>query len=154
MIKKFFDIKLLKFILVGVLNTIVGTFIMFFLYNALHCGYYFSSAANYILTSIMSFFLNKYFTFKSRGHMASSALKFALNVAVCYILAYGIAKPAVGFVLTMLPENILSPLNDFLHIFFSSDKAATENLAMLVGMCLFVVFNYFGQRFFAFKNEE
>ncbi len=86
--------------------------------------------------------------------MASSALKFALNVAVCYILAYGIAKPAVGFVLTMLPESILTPLNDFLHIFFSSDKAATENLAMLVGMCLFVVFNYFGQRFFAFKNEE
>ena len=32
-IKKFFDIKFWKFILVGILNTVVGNGIMFLLYN-------------------------------------------------------------------------------------------------------------------------
>ena len=28
-----------------------------------------------------------------------------------------------------------------------------ENVSMALGMCLFVVFNYLGQRFFAFKSK-
>lgn len=65
-LKKLFDEKLLKFILVGVVNTLVGMAIMFGLYNLAHCSYWVSSAANYILTSILSYFLNKYFTFQNR----------------------------------------------------------------------------------------
>ena len=32
-------------------------------------------------------------------------------------------------------------------------KTIQENGAMLVGMCLFVVLNYLGQRFFAFRED-
>ena len=60
-----FDAKLLRFLIVGVINTLVGSAIMFGLYNLAHCTYWASSAANYVLTSILSFFLNKYFTFKN-----------------------------------------------------------------------------------------
>lgn len=63
MIKKILslvDQKLLRFIIVGCINTVVGTAIMFGLYNLASCSYWVSSAANYILTSILSFFLNKY----------------------------------------------------------------------------------------------
>lgn len=154
MLKKVFDEKLLKFVLVGIVNTAVGTFIMFFLYNVVKWGYFASSAANYILTSILSFFLNKYFTFKSHGDMAKSAVRFTINIAVCYLLAYGIAKPLVVFLLTSLPDGILNPIENVMYSFLSSEKAVEENLAMIVGMCLFVLFNYFGQRFFAFKSEE
>ena len=63
-LKKFFDEKFFKFIIVGVINTLVGMGIMFGLYNlanlkALDSGYLFddmgywiSSAANYIIASI------------------------------------------------------------------------------------------------------
>ena len=94
------DRKLAKFLLVGVVNTLVGTAIMFGLYNLAHCSYWVSSAANYILTSILSFFLNKYFTFESKGNSAGEVLRFALNIAVCYLLAYGIAKPLCLHLLT------------------------------------------------------
>ena len=70
MIKKILslvDQKLLRFIIVGCINTVVGTAIMFGLYNLASCSYWVSSAANYILTSILSFFLNKYFTFQNHG---------------------------------------------------------------------------------------
>ena len=59
-----------------------------------------------------------------------------LNIAVCYGLAYGLAKPLVRL------------------IFSGLSKKWAENLAMLAGMGLFVVFNYFGQRFFAFREKK
>lgn len=126
------DRKFAKFLLVGVINTLVGTAIMFGLYNLVHCTYWVSSAVNYILTSILSFFLNKYFTFGSREKSASEVVRFAVNIAVCYLLAYGIAKPLCVAVLS------------------GASPTIRDNISMLCGMCLFTVFNYFGQRFFAF----
>lgn len=62
LLKKYLDITTLKFLLVGVVNTIVGTGLMFLLYNVFSVSYWISSAANYIVGSIVSYFLNKYFT--------------------------------------------------------------------------------------------
>ena len=87
--KNIIDKKLLKFILVGIVNTLVGTAIMFGLYNLAGCSYWVSSAANYVIGSILSYVLNKKFTFQHRGRIAQSALRFTGNIAVCYLLAYG-----------------------------------------------------------------
>ena len=130
------DEKLWKFLLVGVINTLVGSAIMFGLYNLAGVPYWPSSAANYILTSILSYFLNKYYTFKNTDTGWRPILRFALNIAVCYGLAYGLAEPAVRWVLS------------------SATVTVRENVAMLVGMCLFVGFNYLGQRFFAFREKD
>lgn len=129
------DKKLAKFLVVGVINTLVGTAIMFGLYNLAHCSYWVSSAANYILTSVLSFFLNKYFTFQSREKSAGEVLRFAVNIAVCYLLAYGIAKPLC------------------LAALAGASAAVRDNVSMFVGMCLFTGFNYLGQRFFAFREK-
>lgn len=136
--KNIIDKKLLKFILVGIVNTLVGTAIMFGLYNLAGCSYWVSSAANYVIGSILSYVLNKRFTFRHRGETAQSALRFAGNIAVCYLLAYGIAKPAAQAILTGATQQV------------------QENIAMLAGMILFTGFNYLGQRYFVFgeKNEE
>lgn len=63
---KLIDKTTIKFLVVGVVNTLVGTGIMFFLYNVVHLNYWISSAANYIMGSIVSYFLNKYFTFQNK----------------------------------------------------------------------------------------
>lgn len=132
--KKIFDVKLMKFIAVGIINTILGMGIMFGLYNLAGCSYWLSSIANYVLTSILSFVLNKYFTFKNHGNLVKSAIKFTVNIIVCYIIAYGVAKPLVFRFLS------------------SATVALRENVAMFVGMCFFTGLNYFGQRFFSFKE--
>ena len=54
---QFFDAKLIKFVLVGVVNTLVGMAIMFGLYNLAGCSYWVSAAATYILTSFLSYIL-------------------------------------------------------------------------------------------------
>ena len=89
--KKFFDPSMLRFLLVGVVNTLVGAGIMFLLYNLAGCSYWLSSAANYIVGGVVSYFLNKYYTFKNTERSWRQVLRFALNVAVCWLLAYGIA---------------------------------------------------------------
>ena len=147
--RSLFDAKLWKFLLVGVINTLVGTGIMFGLYNLANCSYWVSSAANYVLTSILSFFLNKHFTFQSRERGAGQVVRFAANIAVCYLIAYGSAKPLC---LRLLANAIAKPLVRL--IFSGLPKKWAENLAMLAGMGLFVVFNYFGQRFFAFRSPK
>lgn len=132
----FFDITMLKFILVGIVNTLVGTGVMFALYNLAGCNYWVSSAANYIVGSIVSYFLNKYFTFQDKSRSFKTVLRFIVNISVCYLLAYGIAKPVTLWILSSQPQKI------------------QENIAMLVGMGLFVCLNYIGQRFFTFKKEN
>ena len=98
--KKVVDIITYKFILVGIINTIFGTAIMFISYNTLNLSYWISSALNYILGSILSYFLNKYFTFQSQGKSFNEIIRFVVNIVCCYFIAYGIAKPVVMATLT------------------------------------------------------
>lgn len=136
MLKKLLDKTFWKFILVGAANTLLGTAVMFLCYNLLHLGYWFSSAANYVVGSILSYFLNKYFTFQSREKGVRVVVRFVINITLCYLLAYGVAKPLAARVLS------------------GAGKSVQENGAMLVGMCLFVGLNYLGQRFFAFRSGD
>ena len=134
---KVIDKTTFKFILVGIINTIVGTSVMFLMYNVVHASYWISSASNYVIGSIVSYFLNKYYTFQNNEKSFGMILKFIVNISICYLLAYGIAKPAVRWVLSSVSVKV------------------QENVAMLAGMCLFVGLNYLGQRFLVFrKNEE
>ena len=91
-IKQFFDIKFWKFILVGILNTVVGMGLQFLFFNLCGWNEWVSSLIGYILGSILSYFLNKYFTFKNKDKGWKPIVKFALNIAICYGLAYGIAS--------------------------------------------------------------
>ena len=134
--KKLMDPTMFKFLLVGVFNTLVGCGTMFLLYNLAGCSYWLSSAANYIVGGVVSFFLNKYFTFQNHERSWKQVIRFAVNVAVCYLLAYGIAKPLTLHALAGQPVNI------------------QENVAMLAGMCLYTALNYVGQRFWAFRSKK
>lgn len=122
-----------RFALVGVANTLFGTAVMFLAYNLLGCSYWLSSAANYVFGSILSFFLNKYFTFQSKQHSWKEIFRFVLSILLCYLIAYGIAKWSIEYLLT------------------GYGKAWVDNISMGVGMVLFVVLNYFSQKLFVFK---
>lgn len=134
--KKLFDKTMIKFVLVGLFNTLVGCGTMFLLYNLANCSYWFSSAANYVVGGVVSYFLNKYFTFQNKERSWRQVSRFILTLACCYLIAYGAAKPVVMWLLSGQPVKL------------------QENVAMFVGMGLYTVLNYFGQRFFAFRSEK
>lgn len=131
-----FDLKMWKFMLVGVLNTLVGDGLSFLLINVTDLSMWWATALPTAVASVMSYFLNKHFTFKNTEKGWRPVLRFALNIAVCYLLAYGIAIPVMQWVLS------------------GADDALRDNICKLTGMCLFVSFNYLGQRLFAFREKE
>lgn len=133
--RKLIDATTWKFILVGIVNTIVGTTVMFLAYNWLGFGYWVSSALNYIIGSIVSFVLNKYFTFQNKERSLRQVWLFIVNIAACYLLAYGLAKPLV-YALTL-----------------GLSVKVADNLSMGLGMILFVALNYAGQRFVVFASK-
>lgn len=130
---KLIDDSVWRFLLVGVGNTLLSAVLMFALEGL---GYWPSTAVAYVAGAVMSFFLNRKFTFHSEETVGRSALKFTLNVAVCYGLAYGVAQPLMGGI------SALTALPVIWH----------DRLTKVVGMGLYTVLNYFGQRFFAFRK--
>lgn len=133
---KLFDKTFLKFIVVGIINTVFGTAIMFFCFNILQLDYWFSSAMNYICGGILSYFLNKKYTFAVKETSRKSVVRFTINLTVCYLIAYGVAKPIAMF------------------IFQGAGEKWQGNIALFIGMGLYVFLNYIGQRFWAFKTDK
>ncbi len=135
-LSKFFDITFWKFIIVGVINTLFGMGLSFLLFNLFNVNEWISTVADYFFGSILSYFLNKHFTFKSKDNSKETIIGFIVNIIACYALAYGIAKVGVAVLLSSASEKLQG------------------NVFMLAGKVLFVGFNYIGQRFFVFKKNE
>ncbi len=129
------DNTFIRFGIVGIINTIVGMSVMFLLFNLAGCSYWLSSAANYVVGSIVSYFLNRNFTFHSKEKQGRAVVKFIVNIVVCYLIAYGFAKPLA------------------LHLMSGYDAQLQGNVALLAGSILFVILNYFGQKFFVFSSK-
>lgn len=125
-----------RFLLVGVLNTIVGSGSMFFLFNIVSCSYWVSSAMSYVIAGILSFFLNKYFTFHDKGKSYFQIFLFCLNQVACYFLAYFVADKAICFFAAGLSEKL------------------SGNIALFCGMCLFTALNFLGQKFVVFARGK
>jgi putative flippase GtrA len=162
-LKNFFDVKFLKFVLVGVINTIVGTGLVFvflnLVFNFLHpdVNFWVSSSLACIIASVMSYFLNKYFTFKNTEKGIKPIIRFALNIAACYFLAYFLAQNAVYWLITIEPFKAWATgifNTDFFTNLFNTYDNFTVNVATLVAACFFTLFNYVGQRFFAFRAKS
>ncbi|MBQ6431733.1 MAG: GtrA family protein [Oscillospiraceae bacterium] len=149
-IKSLFDEKLWKFLLVGVLNTIVGEGLKALLLAFTSLAPLPASAISTAIASVMSYFLNRYFTFKYKGDNAKAILRFTLNIAVCYILSHAIALLVIYPLLTGAENGWLSGLS----LIAAEKKTAADYIATYSGSVLFVGFNYLGQRFFAFREEK
>lgn len=130
---KLIDASMWKFLVVGVGNTLLSMVLMFILEGL---GYWPSTAIAYVAGAVMSFFLNRKFTFRSDEVLWKSAVKFALNVAVCYVVGYGLAR--------LLMPTPMEP--------YAFPYVWHERISKLLGMGFYTLLNYFGQRFFAFRK--
>ena len=134
LLTKFLDRTFWIYILIGFIYTALGAGLMFLLYNKFQCSYWVSSLANHIFGDIVSYFANRKFTFKNAEAYSKTLPRYLINVVVCYLAAYCIAKP-----LTM-------------RILSGASPTLQENIAMLVGMGLHIMLNYIGQRSFVFRS--
>ena len=134
---KDFIMEVFHFCIVGVINTLMGLVFIEVLYNLVHLNYWVASGISYFVGGVFSYFANGKVTFKVEDKDKDKWLpwRFAINIIVCYLIAYGVAKPLVRYVLSEQPTVIV------------------ENVAILIGMVLFTIMNFFGQKFFVFKKS-
>ncbi len=146
-LKSFFDIKFLKFLLVGVINTAVGEGIVLLLlhlagWKQFSWGAGAAAFVGTVIGSVVSYFLNKYFTFKNKEKGVKPMLRFTLNIGVCLL---------IRVVTATIVSNLCRAAG--LSLFGMSVNTFAANASWAVGACVFVGCNYIGQRFFAFKEK-
>lgn len=133
---KKFIMEVIHFGIVGVMNTILGWIIMAVLYNLIHMNYWLSSGISYFIGSIFSYHANSKVTFKVENKDKWLPWRFAINIIVCYLIAFGAAQPLVEYVLSAQPVVIV------------------DNVAMILGTGIFIFLNFFGQKLFVFQTQK
>ena len=137
---KDFIMEVIHFGMVGVLNTLLGWVIMAVLYNLIHMNYWLSSGISYFIGSVFSYHANGKLTFKVENKDKWLPWRFALNIIVCYLIAFSVAQPLVTYLLSMRQETY--------------SQALLDNIAMICGMCFFIVMNFFGQKLLVFRKTK
>ncbi len=135
LIRSFFDVTFWKFVVVGLICTAIGTGLMYLLYDVFGVNYWISTASNQVLAAVLALFINTRFTFQIEKLTRRLVLLYIITLAVCFALGYGIARPLVS------------------HLFSSLADVGQGNTAMLVGLIIYKILDYFGQRFFVFKKK-
>lgn len=118
--------QILRFATVGVINTLLTLAIIYLL---MHLGvdYRWANLAGYLVGFVVSFVLNRNWTFTHRGHWLGSFARWVVVAAFAY----------AGNLATVV----------MLHQWLGIDA----HFAQIGGMPVYTLLSYFGGRYFAFK---
>ncbi|SMQ77444.1 Putative flippase GtrA (transmembrane translocase of bactoprenol-linked glucose) [Bacillus sp. OV166] len=128
-----------RFIIVGIVNTVVGLSVMYLLLHLLGQSYWIATFVGNSIGAFVSFILNRNFTFKSKDSVSKSAIRFIVVILGCYFISYEIGRSFVEWILNK---------NEFFSPFFKTD------ISVLIGTCLYTLLNYFGQKLFVFSKKD
>lgn len=127
--------SIVRFLLVGILNTLTGLSIMFFLLNGAGASYWISTFAGNTAGATVSYFLNRNFTFQSEVNMQRGLPRFIAVIIISYFSSYSLSRELAFWASGIVGFEIIS----------------ADELAMLLGTCLYTAANYLGQKYFVFR---
>ncbi len=131
--------KLVKFGLVGVLNTAVD-FLVFNLLLLFRCPAPVSKGVSYTAGMLNSFFFNKNWTFRATGNSKKQFVRFlVLNLATLAV-SVGLMKELSALLAT--------------SFFAEASPLFADNLANLIVIAITVILNFIGSRFFVFSQKS
>lgn len=128
----------IRFLLVGIINTCVGLFIIFFLLNAVHLSYWVSTFAGNAIGACVSYCLNRSFTFNSQVSFQRGLPRFFTIILICYVGSY------------FFSDKLLIWMNQF----YTVNTSLEQNGAVLLGSVLYTLSNYLGQKYFVFNTVK
>lgn len=123
----------IKFLIVGSVNTFFGLSIILTLLNLLEVSYWIATFIGNSIGAIISFFLNKNITFRSKVKNSKGLALFFLVVMVSYFISY-----QVGYIF-------------IIELDFLNRTYYKEEITVIVAAIIYTLLNYIGQRFLTFK---
>ena len=115
-----------KFGIVGIANTVVGLVVVYLLKWMLGAGDVLANASGYLIGLAISFILNRQWTFRHGGAIASALLRFLSVFLVAYLVNLGTVLLAIDY--------------------FSLDSY----IAQAIGIVPYALVFFLGSRYFAF----
>ncbi len=144
--KRFIDRTLVEYLIVGILNFILCTGIMFLLFNLWGVSTHLAPLVNYGLGSVNWYLSCKFIVFRERQSTGQQLLRFVTEVLICYLVSYYvIARPCAAL---LLRSERVSEL-----FAFGGAEKVRGNCEMTVGAFSYAILNYFGQRYFVFNRR-
>ncbi len=133
-------IQLVKYGVVGALNTIVTLVVIFLCKSMLNINPYVANAIGYVAGVINSFIWNRAWVFKAGdGSISRQAMKFLVGFAVCYLLQFG--------VVWVLNQSTFGDIRLNLAGFILSGYG----IATIIGMIVYTLSNFLFNRVVTFK---
>lgn len=138
-------IQLLKYGVIGALNTLI-TIVAFYLLNTvLGLSYGISNVTGYVLGVINSFVWNRNWVFKTKNDVKRELLLFVCGFLICLALQLCVSWILLeGLDWKHLPVDIIP--------FFPMEKAG-QNIVMIVAMVAYTLANYIYNRFVTFRVD-
>lgn len=136
---RWLNYSFIRFVLVGILNTLVGLGASFLLFNLLAWGYWMATFTGNTIGAVVSYILNKTYTFRSNVSIGSSWWKFVLVILVCYGISYGASMAIADLSSALFPR-----LEAFI----------LHNGAIFLGNGFYMVTNYLGHKYFTFRSNH
>ncbi len=138
-------IQLLKYGVIGALNTLI-TIVAFYLLNTvLGLSYGISNVTGYVLGVINSFVWNRNWVFKTKNDVKRELLLFVCGFLICLALQLCVSWILLeGLDWKHLPDDIIP--------FFPMKKAG-QNIVMIVAMVAYTLANYIYNRFVTFRVD-
>ncbi len=134
------QIQFVKYLCVGVLNTLVTLAVIFICKSVLGLNPLLSNWIGYIAGVINSFLWNRSWVFRSKGKMGGDAVRFLVGFGVCYLVQF----------LFVWGSTTYSPLR-YMEWDICGFTLSGYGVATLIGMCLYTLCNFVYNRRVAFK---
>ena len=142
-------IQLLKYAVIGVLNTLITLATFYLLNTRLGLSYGISNVTGYVLGVINSFLWNRNWVFKTKNNFSRELVLFVCGFLICLALQLCVSWILLeGLGWKNLPDDIIP--------FFPMQKAG-QNIVMLLAMVVYTLANHAYNRFVTFrvdKNEK
>ncbi len=153
--KRIFDKTFLLYVLLGIFNYAFCSIVMLYFKHVLEVPDVPCLYISFFLQTTISFFLNRYVTFRGRTISRTWPVRFVISVGCSVLIARVLLKKLLGYLFT-LPFFI--SVSDWLQgIFTSVNKKQIapvdfrDDLILLTCTFTYCVINYVGQRYFVFK---
>ncbi len=145
--------EFIKYCLVGVVNTLVGISTAYILLNPLSQSYTISTIGAYITGIIVSYILNKTFTFKFQGGNDFVLFtKFALSMMPCYVISYYLISPFLTK-LVLKVDFIYAMANWFFSMFGVTPDKITDNATIVMSMGIYLILGFSLNKYFIFHKK-
>ncbi|MBP5689215.1 MAG: GtrA family protein [Muribaculaceae bacterium] len=139
-------IQLMKYGVIGVMNTLITAISFYILNTLLSVPYGAANIIGYVLGVINSFIWNRQWVFKTGTNIKREALLFGCGFVICWLLQGGVSLLLLeGLGWKNLPVDTIP---------FLPMENAGQNIVMVISMVVYTIANYIYNRTITFKEKN